>query len=106
MIEKLIKENLPIIEDTDDVTQEFETFWSNEQQNAFNQLVKDENLSQEKTEKQIENYLFSEREPMRDEILDLIEDEKLSILQRKKMGDRILSKIVDFVDTFINGIAR
>ena len=70
------------------------------------QLVKDENLSQEKTEKLIENYLFSELEPMRDEILDLIEDEKLSILQRKKMGDRILSKIVDFVDTFINGIAR
>jgi type I restriction enzyme R subunit len=106
LIEKFIKENLPIIEDTDDVTQEFEKFWSNEQQNAFNQLVKDENLSQEKTEKLIENYLFSKLEPMRDKILDLIEDEKLSILQRKKMGDRILSKIVDFVDTFINGITR
>lgn len=105
LIEKFIKENLPVIEDTDDVTQEFEKFWSIEQQNAFNQLVKDENLSQEKTEKLIENYLFSEREPMRDEILDLIEGEKPTILQRKKLGDRILSKIVSFVDTFINGIA-
>jgi len=105
LIEKFIKENLPIIEDTDDVTQEFEKFWSIEQQNAFNQLVKDENLSQEKTEKLIENYLFSEREPMRDEILDLIEGEKPTILQRKKLGDRILSKIIGFVDTFINGIA-
>lgn len=105
LIEKFIKENLPVIEDTDDVTQEFEKFWSIEQQNAFNQLVKDENLSQEKTEKLIENYLFSEREPMRDEILDLIEGEKPTILQRKKLGDRILSKIIGFVDTFINGIA-
>lgn len=105
LIEKFIKENLPVIEDTDDVTQEFEKFWSIEQQNAFNQLVKDENLSQEKTEKLIENYLFSEREPMRDEILDLIEGDKPTILQRKKLGDRILSKIVGFVDTFINGIA-
>jgi type I restriction enzyme R subunit len=41
---------------------------------------------------------------MRDEILDLIEGEKPTILQRKKLGDRILSKIVGFVDTFINGI--
>lgn len=105
LIEKFIKENLPVIEDTDDVTQEFEKFWSIEQQKAFNQLVKDENLSQEKTEKLIDNYLFSEKEPMRDEILDLIEGEKPTILQRKKLGDRILSKIVGFVDTFINGIA-
>ena len=71
---------------------------------AFNLLVKEENLSSEKTEKLIENYLFSEKEPMRDEILELIEGEKPTILQRKKMGDRILSRILGFVDTFINGV--
>jgi len=42
---------------------------------------------------------------MRDEILDLLEGDKPTLLQRKKIGDRILSKIVEFVETFINGIS-
>ena len=104
LIERFIKENLPVIEDTDDVPQEFEKYWNVEQLKAFNQLVKEENLSPEKTEKLIENYLFSEREPMRDEILELIEGDKPTILERKKLGDRILNRIIGFVDTFINGI--
>jgi type I restriction enzyme R subunit len=104
LIERFIKENLPVIEDTDDVSQEFEKYWNEEQQKAFNQIVIEENLSQEKTEKLIENYLFSEREPMRDEILELIEGDKPTILNRKKLGDRILIKILGFVETYINGI--
>jgi len=104
LIERFIKENLPIIEDTDNVHEEFEKFWSEEQQKAFAQLVKDENLSPEKTERLIEGYLFSEKEPMRDEILELIQGDKPTILERKKLGDRILAKIIGFVDTFITGV--
>jgi type I restriction enzyme R subunit len=104
LIEKFIQENLPVIEDTDNIPQEFEKFWNAEQQKAFNQLVKDENLSAEKTEKIIEDYLFAEREPLRDEVLELIEGDKPTVLERKKVGDRILNRIMTFVDTFINGI--
>ena len=104
LIERFIKENLPVIEDTDDIPQEFEKFWNTEQQKAFNQLVKEENLSAEKTQKIIEDYLFAEREPLRDEILELIEGDKPTILERKKIGDRILSRLLVFVDTFINGM--
>ena len=105
LIEKFIQENLPTITDTDEISNEFEKFWSVEQQNAFNKLVKEENLSTEKTEKIIEHYLFSEREPLRDEVLELIEGDKPTLLERKKLGDRILKKIVGFVDTFINGMS-
>jgi len=105
LIEKFITENLPEIEDTDDIPQAFDNFWDVEQQKAFRQLIRDENLSEEKTQKLIEEYLFAEREPLRDEILALIEGERPSVLQRKKLGDRILKKIVGFVDTFINGMA-
>jgi len=104
LIEKFISENLPEIKDEDDIPQEFDKFWTIEQQKAFEKLVKEENLSEEKTQKLIENYLFAEREPLRDEILELIEGEKPSVLQRKKLGDQILKKILGFVDTFINGI--
>lgn len=104
LIEKFILENLPEIKDEEDIPQEFDKFWTIEQQKAFEKLVKEENLSEEKTQKLIENYLFAEREPLRDEILELIEGEKPSVLQRKKLGDQILKKILGFVDTFINGI--
>lgn len=104
LIEKFIQENLPEITDTDEIAPAFEEFWSEEQQNAFRKLVKEENLSAEKTEKLIEDYLFAEREPLRDEILDLIVGDKPNLLQRKTLGERILKKIMVFVDTFINGM--
>lgn len=104
LIEKFIRENLPVIERTEDLNGEFDSFWSKERQNAFSKLVKEENLNTEKTEKTIEDYLFSEREPLRDEVLELIEGENPTLLQRKKTGDRILNRIKSFVETFINGI--
>ncbi len=104
LIEKFILENLPVIEDSEDVPEAFEKFWNEEQIKAFNKLVEEEKLVADKAEKLIEEYLFAEREPLRDEVLALIEGEQPSVLQRKKTGDRILSKIVGFVDTFINGI--
>ncbi len=105
LIEKFIEENLLVIADTDDIQNEFDKYWNEEQQKAFSKLVKEESLSPDRTEKLIEDYLFAERPPLRDEVLELIEGEKPGILQRKKLGDRILKRIMDFVDTFINGMA-
>ena len=104
LIEKFIQENLPIIVDTDEVAPAFDKYWNEEQQKAFSKLVTEESLSPDKTEKLIEDYLFAERQPLRDEVLELIDGEKPSLLQRKKLGDRILKRIMDFVETFINGM--
>lgn len=105
LIEKFIQESLPQIDDTDLIPEEFEKFWNEEQEKALQDLVKTEKLSDEKTEKLIENYLFTEREPLRKEILDLRIDGRPSVLKSKEVGDRILNKILDFVDTFVNGIS-
>ncbi|MBU3011145.1 type I restriction endonuclease subunit R [Polaribacter vadi] len=104
LIEKFIEDNLPQIDDSETIPQEFEKFWSEEQHKAFEVFVKEENLSSEKTQKLIEDYLYAEREPLRDELLDLIEGTKPSVLKRKSIGDRILNKVVNFVETFINGM--
>jgi len=105
LIEKFIQESLPHIDDTDTIHDEFEKFWSEEQGKALKDLIRKENLIEEKTEKLIENYLFSEREPLRKEILDLRVEGRPSILRSKEIGDRILNKILDFVDTFVNGVS-
>jgi len=104
LIEKFIAENLPDIDDADDIPNAFEKFWNEEQVNAFKKLCEEENLSADKVDKIIDGYLFAEREPLRDELLDSIEGKKPGILQRKTVGDRILNKILGFVDTFINGM--
>lgn len=104
LIERFILENLPSIKDTDEITGEFDKFWTVERKKAFDKLIVEENLSAEKTESIIENYLFAEQEPLRDDILDLIDGDKPTVLARKKVGDRILNKILDFVETFINGM--
>lgn len=104
LIEKFIQENLPVIEDTHEVAPAFYKYWDEQRQKAFSMLVEDEKLSPDKTEKLIENYLFAERPPLRGEVLELIDGEKPSLLQRKKIGEKILNRIIDFVETFINGI--
>lgn len=104
LIERFIRENLTKVADVEDVADAFQQFWNEAQQNAFAQLVAEEKLSATKTEKLIEDYLFAEREPLREEVLALLEGEKPSLLQRKKLGDRILQRIMDFVETFMNGM--
>jgi len=104
LIEKFIQENIPAIDNTDDIPQEFERFWNIEQDKAFIKLVKDEKLSKERTQALIEQFLYSEKPPMRDEILDLLDGDKPTLLQRKTIGDRVLKKIVGFVETFVNGM--
>ena len=105
LIEKFIRENMPVILDTDDIPQEFEKFWTVEQEKAFLNLVDEEKLSKERTQALIESYLYSEQEPLRDEILELLVGDKPTLLQRKPTGERILKRILNFIETFINGIS-
>lgn len=104
LIEKFIQDNLPGIDDAEDIPEEFDKFWTQQQQAAFNQLCEEEKLVNFKVERVIENYLFSEQEPLRDDVLDLIEGDKPSILERKTVGERILTRIRDFVETFMDGM--
>jgi type I restriction enzyme R subunit len=104
LIEKFILQNMPVIHDSADIPQEFDNFWNEEKRKSFEQLIKEENLSADKADKLIADYLFAQKKPIRDEVLDLIDGDKPTVLERKKIGDRILNKIISFVDTFIEGI--
>lgn len=105
LIEKFIQENLPSIEESDAIPEAFEKFWSNEQETALQKLVEEENLYWEKTEKLIENYLFSERTPLSEEIINLRIDGRPSALKAKATRERIWNKILEFIDTFVSGVS-
>ena len=103
LIEKFINENLPNVKDSVDIPDHFDAYWDEEKRNAFGQLCKDEGVIPIKLDKIIQEYLFTGKEPLRDDIMSSL-TAKPGILERKPVGERIITKIMDFVDTFINGV--
>uniref|UniRef100_UPI0032177523 type I restriction endonuclease subunit R n=1 Tax=uncultured Draconibacterium sp. TaxID=1573823 RepID=UPI0032177523 len=103
LIEKFIQHNLPNIEDSDDIPDEFHTFWNKERDNAIVTLSQEENLDSEKLEKMIGNYLFTEKLPLRDEVIGVMKT-RPSLKERKVKAERVTNKVLHFVDTFISGI--
>jgi type I restriction enzyme, R subunit len=106
LIEMFIQKNLPLISDIDEIQTEFEAFWQQEKQKAFLNIVTEEELSAPKTEKLIHNYLFTERKPLTKELFELLEGKVISFFERKKWCDHILKRIMDFIETFINGMSQ
>ncbi|HBU78469.1 MAG TPA: deoxyribonuclease HsdR, partial [Muricauda sp.] len=103
LIEKFIAENLPLITDSELVSNEFESFWTVEKKKAILRLAKEENLDFQKLVDLVGNYLFTEKEPLRDEIIAVMK-ERPSLRERASSSDRILGKVKDFVETFIDGM--
>jgi type I restriction enzyme R subunit len=104
LIEKFINENLPEIQDATDIPEEFDSFWKEEQQKALDSICKEEKLIPTKLQDVIENYLFTERKPLREEIVNTLEI-KPKIRERRTIIERVSNKIFDFVETFISGMA-
>jgi type I restriction enzyme R subunit len=105
LIEKFIHENLPHIDDSDNIPEAFENYWSKERLLAIENLSKEENLNAEKLQAVIGNYLFTEKQPLRDEIIGMM-NKRPSLKERKTVAERVTDKIIGFVETFINGITR
>jgi type I restriction enzyme R subunit len=105
LIERFIQENLPHVEDSDNIPDEFENFWGKERILALEKISQEENLDSEKLQAVIGNYMFTEKKPLRDEIIGMM-NKRPSLKERKNVAERVTEKILGFVETFINGITR
>ncbi len=99
LIEKFINENMLHISDSDDIENEFEKFWEDEKEMAYDKLCSEENLDCEKVKQVIDTYVYEERKPLKDDVAKTLKV-KPKLLERKKIVPRVLEKIVKFVDTF------
>jgi type I restriction enzyme, R subunit len=104
LIEKFIDENIPHIEDSDDIPEAFEVYWNAQKMKAIDSLCQEENLDPVKLETVIGNYLYTERKPLNDDIVGMLK-EKPKLLQRKSITERVLDKMLSFVETYIDGMA-
>jgi type I restriction enzyme R subunit len=105
LIEKFISEHLPTIEDSEDIPDEFVQFMTVEKLQAIKSLSEEEDLDSQKLEKLIGDYLFTEKIPLRDDIIDTM-NTRPSLKERKTKAERITNKVLEFVETFISGITR
>ena len=103
LIQKFIDENLPHINDADNIEDEFEKFWQDQKVLALDKLCKEENLDKAQFKSLIDAYIFSGREPIKDEVFKCL-DNRPSILQARAIGERILNKMKEFVEVYVEGM--
>ncbi len=103
LIERFIDENMVRVESADQVGEVFEAYWSEEQTKAFEAIHKEEGLDPTGLQKVIDNYLFTERKPLRDEVVEIMA-QKPRLLERKAVAEKAIDKILNYVETFIDGM--
>lgn len=103
LIEKFILENLPNIKDADSIPDEFEKYWSDQKVLALHKMCEEENLDKEQFKALIDAYIYSGQEPIRDDIYKCLGN-RPSILQARVIGDRILEKMKEYVEVFVEGM--
>jgi type I restriction enzyme R subunit len=100
LIVKFIIANLPLIQ-TENIEEGYNNFMDAVKQKAFNKFVDDEKLNNIKLQKLTEDYIYTQRTPSKQEVVDVLANQP-SIMQRSTIGDIILSKFMNFVNTFFN----
>jgi type I restriction enzyme R subunit len=103
LIQKFIEENLPNIQDADKIEDEFEQFWQKEKVDALHQICEEEKLDERQFNALVESYIYSGREPIKDDIMNCL-DNRPSILQARTIGNRIINKMRAFIETFVEGM--
>ena len=103
LIEQFIEENLPKIDDVDAIQDEFEKYWQEQKVLAIAKICEEENLDQKQFNALINSYIYSGQEPIRDDVFKCL-DNRPSILKAREIGERILAKMKEFVDVFVNGM--
>jgi len=105
LIEEFIDSNLPKLDSSAEIPDSFEDFWEQKRASAFEQLVKEEQLNADKLKKVIDRFVYTGEQPLPDpDIIELIE-RPLKLAERGPTKKRVLEKVVDYVDTFISGMA-
>lgn len=99
LIRKFIEENLPKIGRYGDVEKAFNEFWNSERSESLKNIAEKENISLENLELLISEYLYSQKLPQGQEIVDLL-PETPKIMERQGIIDRVRGAIENIIDIF------
>lgn len=103
LIEEFINQNLPHITEDDQIEPLFYQFRDEKKQQAVRTLCEEEKIELDKLYAIIDHYLFTEKLPLRDDLVDSLTF-KPKLLERSSIVERITQKLTNFIETFIEGM--
>lgn len=103
LIERFIAEHFANLAPSGDVGEEFDTYWEAEKRKALETMTTEEGLKREGLDQIVASYLFTEKTPMRDDVIGIME-KRPALRERRSVADRVIDKIKAFVETFIEGV--
>lgn len=103
LIEEFITTYLPTMKSAEQTNATFESFWAEKRDAAFDSICSEEKLRPQGFAILLEAYQFSGKRPMTDEVIAIM-IETPGILQRKPSAERVVSRMVTFIDTFEEGL--
>ena len=103
LIQRFIDNNLLRIESPGEVDEAFYDYWDEERIKAFEVMCDELGLDRDKVKVIVDKYLFTEREPRRQEVVEALKN-KPKILERDTVINRAAERILQYIETFIEGI--
>lgn len=99
LIKKFIEENLPNIDPSENIEKSFGVFWAKERVNKIKTISQDENISVDKLEQLMSEYIYTNKLPKGQDIVDML-PEVPSIIERQGIIDRVKNAISNIIDIF------
>lgn len=103
LIQQFIENNLLNVENVEEIDDKFYEYWDEQEKKAFNNMCSELDLDPEVVKGIIDNYLFTEREPRGEDVVSALRD-KPRILERRSVINKATDKILEFIETFIEGL--
>jgi len=88
----------------DAIPDEFDKYWEDQKTLALGKICEDENLDPKQFKSLVNAYIYSEQEPLRDDVFKCL-DSRPSVLEARKIGERIITKMKEFVKVFVRAMA-
>jgi type I restriction enzyme R subunit len=99
LIERFIHDYIPELSPEQDLQEIFVGFWNNERRLAVHRLCEREGLSKVAVYRMIDEYHFTGKEPLRDQVFAAM-DYKPKLMERKSIYSRVLSELKDIIQTY------
>jgi len=104
LIEKFIEKHLPKLEEDEDIDVVFDTYLVEERKQAIEEISQEEDLDITKLHTVIQSYLFTQKTPLNDEVIDLM-NTRPKLKERKTKCKRVINRIKDYVEIYVNGLS-
>jgi type I restriction enzyme R subunit len=99
LIEKFIHQNMPMLAPGEDVGEAFKVYWDREKEATLVAICVDEGLDRSKFDRLVDHFNFSGQNPLRDDVVAALNVQP-KILERRKVVNRILERLIGFIRTF------